>query len=472
MLFNSFQFLLFLPVVFLLYSLLQTKKQQNIFILLSSYFFYSWWDWRFLSLIILSSCIDYWAGKKMEETETPSARKGFLALSMVGNLGMLAFFKYFNFFSASLQEALDGINIAMTPMALNIILPVGISFYTFQTMSYTIDVYKKRIQSTKDPIAFFTYVSFFPQLVAGPIERAHHLLPQFEKKRVFDYSTALSGGKLILWGFFKKLVIADNCAVLVNAIFINYEDKGSIELILGSVFFAFQIYCDFSGYSDIAIGVSRLFNISLMKNFNYPYFSKTMGEFWRRWHISLNTWFRDYLYIPIGGSRGTRLFVIRNIFIVFVISGLWHGANWTFIVWGALNAVYFLPSLFTKNKDKSNVESNSFWSNSKGFFQILFTFSLTCIAWIFFRSPTIGDALEYLNGIISFTPSNNLSQYFLMLMTIVLFLFIEWMGRKKECPIDLAIARKPVKYLYYGIYVYIIVYFGATEEHSFIYFQF
>jgi len=470
MLFNSFQFLVFLPVVFLLYGLLQTKKQQNIFILLSSYFFYGWWDWRFLSLIILSSCIDYWSAKKMQETNAPSARSGFLALSMIGNLGMLGFFKYFNFFSSSLQQALDSINVSYTPLALNIILPVGISFYTFQTMSYTIDVYKKRIQPTKDPIAFFTYVAFFPQLVAGPIERAHRLLPQFEKKRTFDYSTAISGAKLILWGFFKKLVIADNCAVLVNAIFINYPDKGSPELVLGSVFFAFQIYCDFSGYSDIAIGISRLFNISLMKNFDYPYFSKSMGEFWRRWHISLNTWFRDYLYIPLGGSRGTKLFVIRNIFIVFVTSGLWHGANWTFVIWGVLNAIYFLPSLFKKNQ--SNVEPNIFFSKATNFFRVVFTFSLTCIAWIFFRSATIEDALGYFTGILSLTPSENLSKYFFMLVTIVLFMLLEWKGRKKECPIDYPIKNTFLKYLYYSMFVYIIIFFGATEEQSFIYFQF
>ena len=297
MLFNSFEFLLFLPVVFLLYWFVFNKKLnlQNLLLLVSSYIFYGWWDYRFLSLIIFSSIIDFYCGLSIEKAHTKTTKKKWLLLSMFINLGFLGIFKYFNFFSQSLQEAFQSFGYQIDTLTLNIILPVGISFYTFQTMSYTIDVYRNKLKPTKDIIAFFAFVSFFPQLVAGPIERATNLLPQFYKKRQFNYANAVDGCRQILWGLFKKIVVADNCALIVNQVFDNYTEYNASSLLIGSVFFAFQIYGDFSGYSDIAIGTSRLFGFNLMQNFAFPYFSRDIAEFWRRWHISLSTWFRDYV---------------------------------------------------------------------------------------------------------------------------------------------------------------------------------
>ena len=358
MLFNSFEYLLFLPTVFLLYWFVFNKqiKLQNLLLLAVSYVFYGWWDWRFLSLIVFSSIIDFYCGIYINKSKSEQLKKRWLILSMLVNLGFLGVFKYFNFFSKSLEEALHSVGYQIDTLTLNIILPVGISFYTFQTMSYTIDVYRNKLKPTKDSVAFFAFVSFFPQLVAGPIERATNLLPQFYKKRTLDYNQATDGLRQILWGLFKKIVIADNCAIIVNQIFDNYTDYNASTLIIGAIFFAFQIYGDFSGYSDIAIGTSRLFGFNLMQNFAFPYFSRDIAEFWRRWHISLSTWFRDYVYIPLGGSRGGISMKIRNTFIIFIVSGFWHGANWTFIIWGALNAIYFLPLLLlNKNRTNTNV---------------------------------------------------------------------------------------------------------------------
>jgi D-alanyl-lipoteichoic acid acyltransferase DltB (MBOAT superfamily) len=308
---------------------------QNILLLTASYIFYGWWDYRFLALIAFSSVLDYIVGLELSKSEGKIKRKLLLMASLTVNLGFLAFFKYFNFFAESFTEAFTLLGQPFSLSRLEIILPVGISFYTFQTLSYTIDVYKKKLSAVRDPVAFLSYVSFFPQLVAGPIERATNLLPQFLKKRVFDYAKSIDGMRQILWGLFKKIVIADNCAVYVNDIFSNHADYNGSTLLLGGVLFAFQIYGDFSGYSDIAIGTSRLFGFDLMKNFAFPYFSRDIAEFWRRWHISLSTWFRDYLYIPLGGSRGGKLMNLRNVFVIFLVSGFWHGANWTFILWGA-----------------------------------------------------------------------------------------------------------------------------------------
>ncbi|MDN3644276.1 MBOAT family O-acyltransferase, partial [Lutimonas halocynthiae] len=337
MLFNSLDFAIFLPIVFVLYWFVTNKnlKLQNLLIVVASYVFYGWWDWRFLSLILFSTLVDYTVGRKLRDENNGSRRLLLLWTSIIVNLGFLGFFKYYNFFLDNFIEAFSFFGYVFKAGSLQIILPVGISFYTFQTLSYTIDVYKKKLEPTKDFIAFAAFVSFFPQLVAGPIERATNLLPQFYKKRTFDSNKAIDGLKQILWGLFKKVVIADNAAQFANEIFNNSGDYSGSTLFLGALFFAFQIYGDFSGYSDIAIGTSRLFGFNLMKNFAFPYFSRDIAEFWRRWHISLSTWFRDYLYIPLGGSRGGLSMKIRNTFIIFIVSGFWHGANWTFIVWGA-----------------------------------------------------------------------------------------------------------------------------------------
>ena len=357
MLFNSIEFAIFLPIVFLLYWFVfqRNLKLQNFFLLVVSYIFYGWWDWRFLSLIVFSSFVDYFVGVGLKKEENQSKRKLLLLTSILVNLGFLGFFKYYNFFADNFVEAFTLFGKQLNTYSLNIVLPVGISFYTFQTLSYSIDVYKRKLEPTEDVISFFAFVSFFPQLVAGPIERATNLLPQFYKKRKFDYSQAVDGMRQILWGLFKKIVIADNAAKVVNDVFSNYQDLNGSMLLIGGIFFAFQIYGDFSGYSDIAIGTARLFGFNLMKNFAFPYFSRDIAEFWRRWHISLSTWFRDYLYIPLGGSRGGTWMKVRNTFAIFIVSGFWHGANWTFIIWGTLNAIYFLPLLLAK-KNRSNLD--------------------------------------------------------------------------------------------------------------------
>jgi len=400
--------------------------------------------------------------------------------SILVNLGFLGFFKYYNFFLDNFITAFSFIGLDIQANSLNIILPVGISFYTFQTLSYTIDVYKRKLRPTKDFIAFSAFVSFFPQLVAGPIERATHLLPQFYKKRTFDYSKAVDGMRQILWGLFKKIVIADNCAEYANQIFNNSADMNGSTLVLGALFFTFQIYGDFSGYSDIAIGTSRLFGFDLMRNFNFPYFSRDIAEFWRRWHISLSTWFRDYLYIPLGGSCGGTWMKVRNTFIIFIVSGFWHGANWTFIIWGALNTIYFLPLLLTNN-NRNNLEivaQGKILPTLKESTSILLTFSLTVFAWIFFRAENIGHAFNYISEILS--PSIFSSPYYpgigLTIPTIiltVLFVLIEWLGREAKYAIA-EIGSKwksPLRYTMYYAIIMAIFWFGGKEQ-QFIYFQF
>ena len=349
MLFNTFDFAIFLPIVFSIYWIVRKNLTlQNLFIVLASYVFYAWWDWRFLILIIFSSIVDFFIAKNIQNTNTVSKRKYLLLVSVIVNLGFLSYFKYFNFFLDNFVDVFTFFGARISKSSLNIVLPVGISFYTFQTLSYTIDVYRRQLKATNQLIPFLAYVSFFPQLVAGPIERATNLLPQFLNSRNFDREKAIQGLNLMVWGFFKKMVIADNCANYANQIFEKYDQMDSLSLLLGGVYFSFQIYCDFSGYSDIAIGLGRLFGFDLMKNFNYPYFSRNVAEFWRRWHISLSTWFRDYLYIPLGGNRVSKAISLRNIFIIFSVSGFWHGANWTFIVWGLLHALCFVPSFLLK----------------------------------------------------------------------------------------------------------------------------
>ncbi len=477
MLFNSIDFAIFLPIVFILYWLLNRNlRLQNLLIVVASYVFYGWWDWRFLSLIIFSSIVDYSVGIALESSEKKYARKLLLMTSIMVNIGFLGFFKYFNFFSESFAEAFTILGYSFNAQTLNIILPVGISFYTFQTLSYSIDVYRNKLEPTRDIVAFFAFVSFFPQLVAGPIERATNLLPQFYRKRSFDYHKAVDGLRQILWGLFKKIVIADNAAVFANDIFANSYDYHGSTLLLGAFFFAFQIYGDFSGYSDIAIGTARLFGFDLMRNFAYPYFSRDIAEFWRRWHISLSTWFRDYVYIPLGGSKVKRWAVVRNIFIIFIVSGFWHGANWTFIAWGFLNAVYFLPLLLS-NRNRSNlgdVAEGRLLPSFREFIQINVTFFLTLIAWIFFRAETVSHAFDYLQGIFSpslFTLPEARPKFLFIL--IILFLAVEWLQRNKQHALSFEGIRIPklARWFVYYVLIFIIFYYGG-EKQEFIYFQF
>ena len=481
MLFNSIDFAIFLPIVFALYWFVANKnlKLQNFLIVAASYFFYGWWDWRFLSLILFSTIIDYTIGQKLRVEENETKRKVLLWSSILLNLGFLGFFKYYNFFLDNYITAFSFFGTEINANSLNIILPVGISFYTFQTLSYTIDVYKRKLEPTNDIIAFSAFVSFFPQLVAGPIERATNLLPQFYTKREFNYTKAVDGMRQILWGLFKKIVIADNCALFANEIFNNSSDYTGSTLFMGAIFFTFQIYCDFSGYSDIAIGTSRLFGFNLKQNFAFPYFSRDIAEFWRRWHISLSTWFRDYLYIPLGGSRGGKWNKIRNVFIIFTISGFWHGANWTFIIWGALNALFFLPLLLT-NKNRNNLEvvaQGKVLPSLKELFSILFTFSLTVFAWVFFRAENLSHAVQYILDVFknpgSFLLVSVYMKHKVILLLLFLFVLVEWFGREGQYAIaHIGIKwKRPFRYALYYVIIIAIIFFGGKEQ-QFIYFQF
>jgi alginate O-acetyltransferase complex protein AlgI len=478
MLFNSIEFLLFLPIVFLLYWF-ATKgnlKLQNILLVFASYFFYACWDFRFLFLLIFSTLLDYFTGIKMSEAKNKKSKTFWFWLSISINLGLLGVFKYYNFFAESFASASEIIGLNVNPWTLKVILPVGISFYTFHGLSYVIDIYKGRIKAQKNFVDYSLFVSFFPLLVAGPIERATHLLPQIQKNRTFEYTKAVDGLKQILWGLFKKIVIADQCAEYANEIFNNYTDYSGSTLILGAALFAFQIYGDFSGYSDIALGTARLFGIELLRNFAFPYFSRDIAEFWRRWHISLSTWFRDYLYIPLGGSKVGTMMKIRNTFIIFIISGFWHGANWTFIVWGLLNALYIMPSIIF-DTNRNNIEivaKGKYLPNLKDLFSIGMTFSLTMFAWIFFRSNNIENAINYISEIFSFSTFTIPEvRPKITTLLIMIFMLIEWLGREQQFAIQNLGCKwkRPMRYVMYYVIIMTIFWFGGKEQ-QFIYFQF
>ena len=493
MLFNSIDFAIFLPTVFILYWFVVrfNLKAQNSLLLLVSYVFYGWWDWRFLSLIVFSSIVDYLVGLKLVKQSSKHRKRILLLISILVNIGFLMYFKYFNFFVDSFVDAFKMFGVEFSARRLNVILPVGISFYTFQTLSYSIDVYRGKLRPTKDFVAFFAYVSFFPQLVAGPIERAVKLLPQFYVPRKFDLDSATLGMRQILWGLFKKVVIADNCAPHVDFIFENYQTLSTGSIILGTVLFAFQIYGDFSGYSDIAIGTAKLFGFRLMTNFRYPYFSRDIAEFWRRWHISLSTWFRDYVYIPLGGSRVSHINAVRNTLIVFVVSGFWHGANWTFIIWGFLNALYFLPLLLTKKNRKFTneiSEGRMFPSMGDGL-RILKTFLLTCIAWVFFRANSFEHAIDYIRHMIlnvdlslvndeAFNPFITDLWTSIILLYIVFMVVVEWRNRTKDFGLAFDMTNphtflsKSYRWLTYIVLMIIVVVEMPNKALSFIYFQF
>ncbi len=487
MLFNSINFALFLPIVFLLYWFATYKnfKVQNILLLVSSYFFYACWDYRFLFLLIFSTFLDYYTGLKIQAAQNKNSKRFWLSLSIVVNLGLLGFFKYYNFFISSFADGLSLLGIRPNYWTLHVILPVGISFYTFHGLSYVIDIYKNKVKPERDYINYAVFVSFFPLLVAGPIERATHLLPQIQQKRTFNYTKAADGLRQILWGLFKKIVIADNCALFANNIFNNYAAYNGSTLVLGAFFFAIQIYCDFSGYSDIAIGTARLFGIELLRNFAFPYFSRDIAEFWRRWHISLSSWFRDYLYIPLGGSKGGTWMKVRNTSIIFLVSGFWHGANWTFIIWGLLNALYIMPSIiFKTNRNNLDiVAQGKYFPSLKELVSILITFSLTVFAWIFFRAENVGQAIRYIAKI--FSPSLFKSpdrqvfpdgpSFSFMTTLIALFILAEWLGRERPYAIAQMGNRFPliIRWSAYFSLIGGIYYFTFTGRGlQFIYFQF
>lgn len=473
MVFNSFEFVVFFILIFSSFWILNAKlKLQNLLLLGSSYFFYGWWDVRFLSLIVISSIIDYVASIQIGKS---NRKKIWLYVSLIMNLGCLFTFKYFNFFIDSFVNLSSNLGFNSNLHSLNIILPVGISFYTFQTLSYTIDVYRGKLKPSKNWVNFFAFVSFFPQLVAGPIERASHLLPQFDKKKRFNSQLAIEGLKQIVWGLFKKVVVADTCATFVDFVFNNYNDLSGISLIIGIIAFAFQIYGDFSGYSDIAIGLGKLLGFDLMTNFKVPYFSRDVAEFWRRWHISLSTWFRDYIYYPLGGSREGKRKSIRNVMIIFLVSGFWHGANWTYIIWGGLNGLFFIP-LLLRNKNRNNIEVVAYgktFASVKELLNIGFTFFLICVSWIFFRADSLHQAIDFIstifNNITNFTfPQNAL----LSLTFIAILIFIEWTGRYNDIPITGWKYPKLVKHGLYSLIILTILYFFDFNTKAFIYFQF
>ncbi len=508
MLFNSFEYLLFLPIVFLLYwfvfdyALRSCKHQllwQNLFIVIASYIFYGWWDWRFLILIAITTLLSFLSGIGIEKAPTHRGKKAVMIANIVVNLGILGVYKYYDFFAREFAE-LFGIESDF--LLLHLILPVGISFYTFQALSYSIDVYRKQIESTHDIVAFTAFLSFFPQLVAGPIERATNLQPQFQRKRTFDYAQAVDGMRQILWGLFKKIVVADNCATYVDTVFADVSNQSGSTLVLAAVLFTFQIYGDFSGYSDIAIGTAKLFGIKLMRNFNVPYFSRDIAEFWRRWHISLTTWFRDYLYIPLGGSRPdtsrlsplasrlsptayTKCIAVRNTFIIFLLSGFWHGANWTFVLWGAYHALLFVPLLLMgKNRRYRDTVATvtlpdgtlktKLLPSLKEVGQMFLTFALAVFGLIIFRAENLTDVELYIHGVLNsslFSIPMIISGSKRTILSIIILLFVEWINRTKQHALQIDNWHPIARYAcYYAMILYILA-FGAGGQ-SFIYFQF
>ncbi|MDD3626943.1 MAG: MBOAT family protein [bacterium] len=496
MLFNSYQFFIFFPLVVFFYFIIPYKYRW-IFLLIASYYFYMSWNPAYIILIILSTLIDYFAGIMMGKTAEIKSRRKYLILSLIANLGLLFTFKYFNFFNDTMRHIFTYMNFNYQIPHSNLLLPVGISFYTFQTLSYTIDVYKGGREPEKHLGYFALYVSFFPQLVAGPIERSTRLLPQFYEKYDVDYDRITDGLKLMMWGLFKKVVIADRVSALVNTVYNNPSDFTGIPLIIATIFFAFQIYCDFSGYSDIAIGGAQVLGFKLMDNFNRPYFSKSIDEFWKRWHISLSTWFRDYLYITLGGNRVSIPRWYLNLFLTFLISGLWHGVNWTFIIWGALNGFYLLFSIWTKHIRHSFNEIIGL-NKRPGlhkYIKVGITFFLTCIAWVIFRANSIQDAFYIFSHIITGTWDLILSlihkewmnakflltgqglgmgnrDFILSLISIGIMEYIHLIQRHGR--IRHMLKNKPVlfRWFLYFLIVLMILFFGVFNKSQFIYFQF
>ena len=493
MLFNSTQFIIFFPAVVFLYFLFPHKLRWFM-LLMASYYFYMCWKAEYIILILISTLVDYFAALQMSKATSPSKKKIYLIVSLFANIGLLFGFKYFNFFNDSIRTVFNHFNIFYNVPAFEVLLPVGISFYTFQTLSYIIDVYRNKRKPEKHLGIFALYVAFFPQLVAGPIERSTRLLPQLVKKYNFDYERVTDGLKLMLWGFFKKVVIADRVAVIVNQVYNNPTDAAGLPLLIGTYLFAFQIYCDFSGYSDIAIGAAKIFGINLMQNFRRPYFAKSIREFWQRWHISLSTWFRDYLYLSLGGNRKSKWRWYYNIMIVFLISGLWHGANWTFLIWGGLHGSYYLFSYWTRNirLQLTKLFKLDRVPNMQKTLQVLFIFHIVLFGWIFFRANNFSDAVfiitHLFTGIgdvfvrikeIGFSPGIfnygfNLPKHEMLIgMIAISILGIQHLIQRKQST-RIWLSNKPVWYRWaiYYILLFFVLVFGYSEPSEFIYFQF
>ena len=481
MLFNSFEFAVFLPVVFLLYWFVfnRSVNGQNLFIVVASYVFYAWWDWRFLGLIVFTSLCSYASGLLIDKyRETPRKAKLVSSLNIVVNLLILGVFKYYDFFATSFANAFLGGK--TDGLLLKLALPVGISFYTFKALSYSIDVYRQKMEPTRDMVQFLAFVGFFPELLAGPIDRASELLPQFAKRREFKYEEGVEGCRQFLWGLFKKVVIADQCAVFVDQVFSSYQTRSGSTLLMAAILYTFQIYGDFSGYSDMAIGTGKLFGIRLMQNFKVPYFSRNISEFWRRWHISLTSWFRDYIYIPMGGSRCSKVKIVRNSFVIFLVSGLWHGANWTFVAWGAYHAMLFLPLiLLGKNrKYRDVVAQDRMLPTWKECGQMLLTFMLVVVGWILFRSDSIVQAFEYGQGMLQWGTLRASYRLFIQpevrgcTFAVLVMLAVEWWNRREPHGLALSKVKSPFVRItvHYALVMVILCVYGSNQ--SFIYFQF
>ena len=478
MLFNSFEFLLFLPLVFAVYwALARHLRLQNLLVVAASYVFYGWWDWRFLVLIAFTSAWSYVVGLVELRRWDAKPSKTLLTVSLLVNLGILGYFKYCNFFLDQAVAVLNALGFSPNVTGLQVILPVGISFYTFQALSYTIDVYRRQICPTSDPIAFFAFISFFPQLVAGPIERATNLLPQFLRTRTFGYADAVDGCRQMLWGFFKKCVVADNCAVVANHLLNDPSQANGLGVWLGVALFTIQIYGDFSGYSDIAIGCSRLFGVKLMRNFAFPYFARDIAEFWRRWHMSLTTWFRDYLYIPLGGSRCARWKQVRNTFAIFLVSGFWHGANWTFVLWGAFHALLFLPLLLGGRNRKylGPVAEGRALPSGRELAQMALTFLLALLGWTLFRAQSAGEALRWFGEMFnpcSFGALHGLPRELAVaLLGVALMLGLEWFNRREAHALVRLPQRASLRWAVYYAFLWVILFYTPGLQ-TFIYFQF
>lgn len=483
--FASIPFFLFLPLVFSLYRLSRRKGWQNMVLLVASYFFYGWWDYRFCLLILASSLIDYFSGWWIDRVLDPRKRKVILILSLSASLGILGFFKYFNFFADSLAVALAGLGLDLNLSTLTIVLPVGVSFYTFQTMSYTLDIYFGKCRANKDLVEYLTFVSFFPQLVAGPIERATELLPQFRSARAFSLVEAREGCRLILWGLVKKMLLADNLAGVVNQAYLVPAAASGAQLFLGTLCFAFQIYCDFSAYSDIAVGAGKLFGVRLRRNFAYPYFSQSISEFWRRWHISLSTWFRDYLFIPLGGSRVGRLLTIRNLALTALISGLWHGAAWHFVAWGALHGFYLAAGRLLRRQPGAKPYpavpgGEDLVPRPMTALRMGGVFVLVCVAWVLFRAGSLAEALsiyqkiarqlwtpEFYASLVAITWEHRVTFGFL-----AAFVVLEWLGRRHWNALAIANAPTMLRWAIYTLLFWVVVCFGTQRTQDFIYFRF
>lgn len=479
MLFNSISFAYFFPIIFFIYWLLLKNdiKKQNFFLLAASYFFYGCWDWRFLFLLATSTILCYVGGNMISKANTQQKRKIWLAIAVTINLLFLGFFKYFNFFIESFQDLLRIVGFTPHEYSLKIILPVGISFYTFHGLSYVIDIYYDRWKPTKSWIDYSLFVAYFPLLVAGPIERATHLLPQLESPRKFDYSKMIDGLRQILWGLFKKIVIADGCAEYANFIFNNGEHQSGMTSVLAAILFAIQIYGDFSGYSDIALGTSRMLGIELLQNFKFPYFSRDIAEFWRRWHISLSSWFKDYLYIPLGGSRGTMVKTIRNTFIIFLVSGFWHGSQWTFVAWGGLHALYIVPSIIRK-KNRKNIDIVAKGKTLPSISELghmLITFTLVVVAWVVFRVDSMSHAFSFFTsmGKNTFEMPYLDTRILITISMIMLMFIVEWIGRESKYGLEgfSKIKSTPLRWGFYYFIIFSII-FLAQGGQQFIYFQF